>query len=57
MHIYSIVNVENIKLYESSMLDQEFEHVLRSLEVFVPEAQKKLVEAIILRKKFRTTRK
>jgi len=28
MHIYSIVNVENLKLYETSMSDQEEEHVL-----------------------------
>jgi hypothetical protein len=25
MHIYSVVNVENLKLYEPSMLDQEEE--------------------------------
>ena len=31
MHIYSIVNVENMKLYEPSMLDQELEHVLPSI--------------------------
>jgi hypothetical protein len=42
MHIYSIVNVENLKLYETSMLDQEEEHVLPSIEDLAPDAQEEL---------------
>ena len=38
MHIYSIVNVENMKLYERSMLDKESKQVLPSIEDLVPEA-------------------
>lgn len=36
MHIFLVVNVENWKLYEPSMLDQEEEHVVP----FVEEVQK-----------------
>ena len=32
MHIYSVVNVENMKLYEPSMLDLESEQVLAYVE-------------------------
>ena len=32
MHIYLVVNVENPKLYEPSMLDQEDEHALPYVE-------------------------
>jgi hypothetical protein len=39
MRIYSIVNVESIKLYEPSMLDQEEEQVLPSIEDLAPYAQ------------------
>ena len=42
MHIYSVVNVENMKLYEPSMLDKESEQVLPSIEDLVAEAQAKL---------------
>ena len=42
MCIYSIVNVENLKLYELSMLDQESEQVLTSVEDLAPKAQAKL---------------
>jgi hypothetical protein len=39
MHIYSVVNVENLKLYEPSMLDQVEEKVLPSIEYLTPYAQ------------------
>jgi hypothetical protein len=42
MHIYLVVNVENLKLYEPSMLDQEEEHVLPSIEELEIDAQSKL---------------
>jgi hypothetical protein len=48
MHIYSIVNVENIKLYEPSMLDEEEEQVLPSIENLAPEAQVELAEETVL---------
>jgi hypothetical protein len=38
IHIYSIVNVENLKLYELSMLDQETnEQVLSTVEELAPK--------------------
>jgi hypothetical protein len=44
-----MVNVENIKLYEPSMLDQEKEEkVLPSIEDLTPDAHKELVEDTIL---------
>jgi hypothetical protein len=48
MCIYSIVNVENLKLYEPSMLDQEEEQVLPSIEDLEPYAQVDLEEEIVL---------
>jgi len=39
MCIYSVVIVENLKLYELSMLDQEEEKVLPSVEYLAPDAQ------------------
>jgi hypothetical protein len=56
MHIYSVVNVENLKLYEPSMLDQEEEQVLPTIEDLAPYAQVELVEDTILQRKSRTTR-
>ena len=38
MHIYLVLNVENLKLYVPSMLDQEEEHVLPSMEDLAPKA-------------------
>jgi hypothetical protein len=57
MCIYSIVNVENLKLYEPSMFDQEEEQVLPSIEQLALEAQTKLVDNTILQKRSKTTRK
>jgi len=48
MHIYSIVNVDNLKVYEPSMLDQEEEQVLPSVEDLAHDAQAKLTEDIVL---------
>jgi hypothetical protein len=50
MHIYSIVNVEKIKLYDPSMLDQEEEQVLPSIEDLEPDAQEELAKDTILKK-------
>lgn len=56
MCIYSIVNVENLKLYEPSMLDQEEEQVLPFVEDLAPNSQAKLIEDAVLKKRNRTTR-
>ena len=48
MCIYSVVYVDILKLYESSMLDQEEEHVLPSMEDLAPNAHAKLIEDTIL---------
>jgi len=56
MHIYSFVNVENLKLYEPSMLDQEEEQVLHFVEDLAPDAQAELTEDTILQKRSTTTR-
>jgi len=55
MHIYSIVNVENLKLNEPSMLDQE-EQVQPTIEYLAPDAQVELAEDTVLQKNFITTR-
>jgi hypothetical protein len=56
MCIYSVVNVENLKLYEPSMLDQEEEQVLPSIEDLALDAQEELEEDIVLQKWSKTTR-
>lgn len=56
MCIYSMMNAENIKLYENSMLDREEEQVLLSIEDLPPYAQEKLIENTIFQKRSRTTR-
>ena len=48
MYIYSVVNVENLKLYEPCMLDQEEEHALPSVEDLAPDAQAELTEDTVL---------
>ena len=50
------MNVENLKLYDPSMLDQEEEQVLSSIEDLALDAQAELVEDTNLQKHFRTTR-
>jgi hypothetical protein len=42
--------VENLKLYEPSMLDQKEEKVLSSMEDLTPDAQADLVEERVLQK-------
>lgn len=56
MHIFSVMNVENIKLYRPSMLDQEEEHVLPYLEDFLPYSQGKLTKDAILHRSYRIIR-
>ena len=56
MHIYSVVNVENLKLCEPSMLDEEKEQVLPSAEDLPPDALAKFKKDTILQKRSRTIR-
>jgi hypothetical protein len=56
MCIYSVLNVENPKLYEPSMLDQVEEQVLHSIEELSPDDQEYLVEDTVLQKRSRDTR-
>jgi hypothetical protein len=49
MCIYLVVNMENVKLYEPSMLDyRTYEQVLPTIQDLVWEAQGMLVEYIVL---------
>jgi hypothetical protein len=42
------MNLENLKIYDPSMLDQEEEQVLLSIEDLAPYAQEELAEDTIL---------
>jgi hypothetical protein len=50
------VNVENLKLYGPSMLNQEEEHALPSIEDLAPDAEVELENDTILQKQSRATR-
>jgi hypothetical protein len=50
------MDVDNLKLYEPSMLDQEEDHFLPSIEEFAPDTRETLEEDMILKKWSRTTR-
>eukprot|EP00253_Pinus_taeda_P014534 PITA_14534 len=50
------MRVENLKFYEPSMLDQEEEQVLPSMENLAPDAQAELTKDTILWKRSKTTR-
>ena len=56
IHIYSVVNVDNLKLYEPSMLDQEEEHVLPFGEDLALDAQVELTQHTVFQKRFINTR-
>jgi hypothetical protein len=49
------VNVENLKLYEPSMLNQEEEQVLPSIEDLTIDSHVELEEETILKNQSRTT--
>ena len=54
MQMYSIVNVENLKLYDPTMiLDQDLQVQATSLDEFAPEYLNELQEDVILDKKVR----
>ncbi len=57
MHIYSIVNVDKLKLYEPPMImDQEENVEIPTIDDFAPECMTKLQEDTILDRKVRTSR-
>jgi hypothetical protein len=56
MHIYLAVNVDNLKLYDPSMLDHKIEEKVLLIEELAPEAQAELVEDTILYKNSKTTK-
>jgi hypothetical protein len=56
MHIYSIVNVENLKLFEPPMImDHDEEVSIDSFDEFAPEYLDELHEYIILDRRTRTS--
>ena len=58
MQIYSVVNVENLKLYEPPMIMDERENVsLPSVDEFAPEYMDELKEDVILDRRTRTSRR
>jgi hypothetical protein len=54
--IYSTVNAEHLKLYDPSMLDQEVEDVLPTIQELSLDAQEYLEEESILQRKSKTRR-
>ncbi|KAA8518207.1 hypothetical protein F0562_015681 [Nyssa sinensis] len=56
MEMYSVVNVEKLKLFEPSMLDGEPQETLPSIDDLVVERETSLPEDTILEKKVTTTR-
>ena len=58
MKIYAVVNVENLKLYEPSMIiDQDIQVQVPSVDDFSPEYLNELQEDVILDKKVRSSRR
>ena len=56
MHIYSVVNVDILRLFEPSLIeDPEEKSQLPSIDDFLPEYLNELQEDIILDRKVRTT--
>ena len=58
MHIYSVVNIENLKHFEPPMImDQDEEISIPSVDEFSPEYLDELQECIILDRRMRTSRR
>ena len=58
MQIYSIVNVENLKLYEPPMImDEETNIQIPSVDDLAPEYMKGLQDDVILDRNVRTSRR
>jgi hypothetical protein len=57
MKMYVVVNVENLKLYEPPLIDDQGEHVqIPSIEYFFPECLTELHEDTILDRRMRTSK-
>ena len=58
MHIYLVVNVENLRLFEPSLIeDPKEQSQLPSIDDLLPEYLNELQEDIVLDRKVRTTRR
>jgi hypothetical protein len=58
MKMYAVVNVENFKLYEPPLIDDQGEHVqIPSIEYFSPEYLTELHEDTILDRRMRTSKR
>ena len=58
MQIYSVVNVENLKLYEPPMIMDKMENVsLALVDEFYPEYMDELKEDVIFNRRTRTSRR
>ncbi|GKA80020.1 transposable element [Tanacetum coccineum] len=55
MEMYSVVNVDKLKLFESSMLDEETGEYLPSLDELINEEEKVLTEDTIIERKSSST--
>jgi hypothetical protein len=56
MSIYSLVNAEKLELYEPSMLDDEEEKVLSTIEDLAQYSQVDLVEETFFHRNYKTIR-
>jgi hypothetical protein len=58
MQMYAVVNVENLKLYEPPLIDDQGEHVqIPSIDDFSPEYLTELHEDTILDRRMRTSKR
>ena len=58
MQIYSVVNIDNLKLFEPPMImDQDEEVSIPSVDEFTPEYLDELHEDVILDRRTRTSRR
>jgi hypothetical protein len=58
MQMYVVVNVENLRLYESPLIDDQGEHVqIPSIDDFLPEYLSELHEDTILDRRMRTSKR
>jgi hypothetical protein len=58
MQMYAVVNVENLKLYEPPLIDDQGENVqIPSIDEFSPEYLTKLQEDTILDRRMRTSKR
>ena len=58
MQIYYVVNVDNLRLFEPPLIDDQGDHVhLPSIDDFFPEYLDELQQDLILDKRIRTSRR